>query len=289
MGIDGEEAEANLLDVLVVVAENLKLLFLGPLIVGLVAWGIVIWLPQSFTSEALLALPTPSASTQAASMMVSPVVLDPVIDSQHLSEGRPVQVTREALAKRVKATLGKDGLLHLDVTVNSPTGAQSIANAIIDTWLKTTVPGKGDREDLEKRLVFAQASLNSVNRLLDRLTTESAGDLTRPAIRGELGTSIVAIGELRARYQDQVLSIPHALQGLSRDVVKQAPTLPTEPIAPKKTLVAVFAALGSGFFLLLWVFVRHAWKNAARDPRTASKQAQLLAALGLGTNAGSSP
>ena len=59
----------------------------------------------------------------------------------------------------------------------SPIGAlkaQSIANAVVDTWLKSTVPGEQDRADLEKRLAYVKTSLESVRRLLDHLTAEGS-------------------------------------------------------------------------------------------------------------------
>ena len=48
-----EENETSLLDLLVVVAENLKLLILGPFAVGLLALGIAFTLPQSYVSQAI--------------------------------------------------------------------------------------------------------------------------------------------------------------------------------------------------------------------------------------------
>lgn len=284
MEIDTEENEISLLDLLVTVAENLKLLILGPLVVGLLALAIGYALPQSFTSQAILALPTansPQTPTQAAAMMVSPLVLDPVIRSLNLSAGNPIEGARTKLANQIKAAVGKDGLLRLDATANTPLEAQAIANAVIDTWLKSTGPGELDRADLEKRLAYAKVSLESVRRLMDRLTAEGSAILNKPLKLGEAGTSIVALGELQARYLGEVLTIPRTLQGLSRDVVIQLPTLPTEPVAPKKALIAILAALGSGFALLLWVFMRQAWKNAVQDPEVAGKQAKLRAALGF--------
>ena len=92
----------------------------------------------------------------------------------------------------------------------------------------------------------------------------------------------MAVGELQARYLGEALTIPRSLKGLSRDeVLRQPPTLPTEATKPKKSLIAVLAALGGGFTLLLWVFLREGWKNAARDPETLKKQHRLRAALGL--------
>jgi hypothetical protein len=57
--------------------------------------------------------------------------------------------------------------------------------------------------------------------------------------------------------------------------------LPTEAVAPKKSLIAILAALASGFVLLLWVFVRKAWVNTQNDPVVAVKQARVRAALGF--------
>ena len=127
-----EENEISLLDLLVVVAENLKLLILGPFAAGLLALGIAFALPQSYVSQAILALPAP-APTQAAAMMVSSIVLDRVIESLNLSKGQPIQVARETLTNEIKATVGKDGLLRLDVSVPSAIQAQAIANAVIDS------------------------------------------------------------------------------------------------------------------------------------------------------------
>lgn len=174
MEMEVVEREVSLLDLLAVVAENLKLLILGTVVVGLLALGIGYALPQSFTSRAILAWPT-STPTQAAAIIVSPLVLNPVIESLNLSGGRPIQVARTELAKQIKAAAGKDGLLRLDVTANTPLEAQALA--------------------------------------------------------------------------------------------KQLPTLPTEPAAPKKSLIAVLAALGSGFVLLLWMFMRQAGRMRRKTPR----------------------
>ena len=285
--MNAEESEVSVLDLLLVVAENLKLLIFGPILVGLLALAGAYLVPQSYTSQAILALPTATATatataaaTQAAAaMMVSPLVLDSIIESLNLSEGRSMQVARVGLANQIKAAVGKDGLLRLDVTAHSPAQAQTIANAVIDTWLKSTVPGEQARADLAKRLSYAQTSLDAVTRLISRLDAGDAANLNKPLTRGEAGTSFVGLGELQSRYLGDVLSIPRELQGLSRDVVKQPPTLPTEPVSPKKGLIAALAAIASGFVLLLWVFLRQAWRRATQDARMAEKCRRLAAAL----------
>lgn len=290
MQIVEDKYEISLLDLLLVFAENFKLLILGPVVAALLALAVGYVLPESFTSEAILALPAsvpvPSTTqtptpTQAAAMMVSPLVLDAVVQTLRLTPEHTIEGARTELAKHIKATVGKDGLLRLDATANTPGEAQKIANAIIDIWLKSTTPGEKDREDLEMRLIYAKTSLEAVRRLQDRLTGDDSAALNKPLTLGGANISIVAIGELQARYQVEVLGIPRLLQGLSRDVVIQPPTLPIEPVAPRKKLITVVATLFSSLLLLLWVFMRQAWTKAARDPEVAEKQAKLLAALGF--------
>lgn len=285
MEVEVREAEVSLLDLLLVVAENIKLLVLGPLLAGLVALGIGFVLPQNYVSQAILLVPPPTSPNlpspaQAAAMMMSPLVLDPIIGTDPELSAKPLETARKDLAGKLKAAVAKDGLLRLDATANQPQAAQALANAVIDNWLKSTVPGPQDRADLEKRFSYASNALASVTTLLNTLSVDGAVSLGKPLTRGEAGTSLVGLGELQTRYLNDVLGIPRALQGLSRDVVKQPPTLPIEPASNKKALIAVMTTLGTGFALLLFVFMRQAWRNAAKDPAAASKIERLRAAVG---------
>ena len=277
MEVNAEESPVSVLDLLLVVAENIKLLVLGPLVIGVIALLAGFALPQSFTSQAILA----SAPPQAVTMMTSPLVLDPVIKILNFADGISIEAARAKLAGQIKAVIGKDALLRLDVTAKTPSEAQKNANLIIDAYLKSTAPGELDRADLEKRLTYAKTSLDSVRKLIERITSNGAGMLNKPITLGEAGTSVVALGELQARYLGEVLSIPRTIQGLSRDAVIQPPTLPTEAVAPKKSLIAILSTLVGGFVLLMWVFVLKAWGNARQDPMSAMKLARLRAALGF--------
>lgn len=295
MGTQPETPTAGVIDRMLVVAENLKLLVLGPIAAGLLAFGICFLVPQSYTSQAILSLPatplSPSASqqvlpvpqtaTQAAAIMRSPLVLDPVIQSFNLSEGRILDDARRKLADKIKAGAGKDMLLHLEVTAHSPGQAQKLANAIIDTWLKSTLPGERERGDLEKRLSYMKLSLDSVTGLIDRITKDGTEALGKPLTRGEAGSGLVALGELQGKYLTEVLAIPRALQGMSRDVVAQPPTLPIEPSWPKKSWIAGFSALGALVLLLMWVFGQEALRTAEKEPVAADKLNRLRKAIRL--------
>lgn len=284
--MQNEEREISALDILRVLRGNWPLLFLGPLVVGVLAWGLLGFAPQSYRSYAVLSLPTstefepaPAATpAQAATMMKSAAVLDPVIVSLHLQNGRSLQRTRADVAGEVRVAPAKDGLLLLDVTANSPTLAQAIANGLIDSWIKSTALGPQERADLGKRLAYAQASLESVTRIIDRLGGENAADLSKPLSRGEAGTSFLGLGQLQIRYLAEVLSISRQMRGLTREVVKQPPTLPTDPESPKRTLISLLVAVLAEIALLVWVFARYFWRDLPFAEQIGSADSSALAA-----------
>lgn len=270
-----EEGQMGVLDVLIVCAENIKLLWLGPLLVGGLVFLLAFALPQSFTSQAILI----SAPVHTPTIMASPLVLDPVISALNWSDGTNMESARARLSSQIKALAGKDGLLRLEVTANRPEEAQKIANLIITAYLRSTVPGALERADLEQRLAYAKSALQSVRQLLERTTSGAVHGLNKPLIAGELGTNMVALGELQARYLTEVLSIPRTLQGVSRDTVIQTPTLPMQASAPNKMLIASWAALLSGLALLFALLCHKSWLHTQQDPVIAEKQARLQAAL----------
>jgi hypothetical protein len=72
-------------------------------------------------------------------------------------------------------------------------------------------------------------------------------------------------GELltaNSNRQKGILDMERRLEGLDNDDVIQMPTLPESAIKPKKSMLAIGAAVGTGFILLLFVFIRQALRTA---------------------------
>lgn len=279
-----KENEIGLLDLLIIVSENIRLLMLASLGAGLIAWGITSAMPQSYVSRAILVLPASAQALEGvATAMVSPLVLDPLIDSSKLSDGDSIEVARQKLAGQIKPSIGKDGLLRLDVTAATPVQAQLLANAVIDGWLKSAALSEQARTDLLRQLSYAKDELDSTRRLLSSLLHSLAGQkgdgLRKTLMRSDAAATLAALGELEARYSKEVQEITRSL--LSRDVVKQPPTLPVESVSPRRGLISALSALIAGMAMVLYALGRQAWRCAARDPQTATKLARLRAALRL--------
>lgn len=175
--------------------------------------------------------------------------------------------------------MGKDLLVRIETTGPTPESAQQLGNQIIDSFLKNTIPSPADLQDIKRRIEIANTGLANVQGAMKTLGTNT---LDKPLTLGTANTSLVSLYELEAKYLSDTLALPRAMQGLQRDtVVKQAPTLPIDPVSPKKTMVALIAGLASGFALLLFVFARQALRNAAQDPVAAEKLNKIKQSLGF--------
>lgn len=273
------EDEISLLDLLLTVSQNIKLLILGPLAAGLCALGVTFVLPTTYESVAIL----PGDITSTLRL---PAVLDPVVRSQGLTHGKTVEQARLALDGRIKTAVGKqDKLVTLTVSGDSPQQAQAVAKALLTQTYEQMRPRGSHKARLEREL--------SESRLKVQLAAKAAdGFLGLLEIGYKQGKLAKAIGtELPRGYSDlmnfvtatqaRVSALEQQLEGMTDEQLLQAPSLPEKPASPKKALIATLAALATGFVLLLWVFVRSGLRAAGADPQSAAKLAAIRRALGF--------
>lgn len=292
--ISGQDRHTiGLLDLLVLVAQNLKALVGWSLAAGIVAYAATLLIPVRYVSHAILALPSDVSGAlgpvstvfqtqtpvQAAALMTSAVVLDPVIEKLQLTGKRPLAEVRLRLADKVKANVATDGFLHLMVLDDDPAQAIAISNAIIDFWRKTTVPAQADRTDLSSRLAYSKESLAAVGQILRGLAADGGVSLKQPLTRGDTGATIVTVGQLQSQYLNDVMILPRLINGMSRDVVRQEPTLVLNMDEPKRGLIAISVAVSVAILILAVIFIRRAWQMAAQDAQSSPKLKTLVAAL----------
>ena len=270
-----QQEEIDLLDILVTLAENIKLLILGPLLVGICALGIAYIVPQTFESIAVL-----KAEQATASLMTTASVLDPVAADLGLTKVDSAEEARKLLREQIKVSVGRnDKLLTLTVSAPAPQQAQAIANAVLQQTYVQSRPKGSDLTRLEIQLKDAKARTKSAEdaagALLKRMESNGAAGSTESA-RGYAELLNVA-----AAAQNQVAALQAQLEGLTDAQLIQAPTLPEKASKPKKGLIVIGATLAAGLALMLFVFVRQAVRGAAKDADAASKLARIRRALAL--------
>jgi uncharacterized protein involved in exopolysaccharide biosynthesis len=286
----GTTEEISLLDLLVTLAENAKLLVIGPLLVGLCALALGFVLPQTFQSVAVLqgvavlqAENAMASLNATASLMDTAAVLDPVAAGLGMDKQDGVEGARRKLRETIRANVGRnDKLLTLTVSAPTPEQAQATANAVLEqTYLQSRPKGRVSKR-LETQLAEAQGRFKNAESaaagMLKRLETSAVSGLGG----SDLASGYADLLTAAAAAQKEAGEFETQLEGLSKSMLLQAPTLPEKAVQPKKALLAIGATLGTGFFLLLFVFVRQALRTtAATDAEAAGKLARIRRALGL--------
>ena len=270
-----QQEEIDLLDILVTLAENIKLLILGPLLVGICAMGIAYILPQTFESIAVL-----KAEQASASLMTSAAVLNPVAAELGLTQEDSPEEARRRLREQIKVAVGRnDKLLTLTVSAPTPHQAQIVADAVLRQTYQQSRPKASELARLEVQLKGAEARIknaeDAAGALLKRMELSGAGG------GAELARGYGELLTVAAAAQKQVAELQALIEGLTDAQLVQAPTLPQKASKPKKGLIAIGATLAAGLALMLFVFVRQAVRGAAKDADAASKLARIRRALAL--------
>ncbi len=78
--------------------------------------------------------------------------------------------------------------------------------------------------------------------------------------------------------QYEMARVDESREGAVIQVVDTAQP-PEKKSKPKKAMIAIMTTLATGFALLLFVFIRQAWRNASAHPETAAKLAALRASV----------
>ena len=270
-----QQEEIDLLDILVTLAENIKLLILGPLLVGICALGIAYIVPQTFESIAVL-----KAEQATASLMTTAAVVNPVAAELGLTQEDSPEEARRRLREQIKVAVGRnDKLLTLTVSAPTPHQAQIVADAVLRQTYQQSRPKASELARLEVQLKGAEARIknaeDAAGALLKRMELSGAGG------GAELARGYGELLTVAAAAQKQVAELQALIEGLTDAQLVQAPTLPQKASKPKKGLIAIGATLAAGLALMLFVFVRQAVRGAAKDADAASKLARIRRALAL--------
>jgi tyrosine-protein kinase Etk/Wzc len=226
--------EISLLDLLQVIVDNLRLLVLGPLAVGLLALAstftilptytaITKFMPpqQQSTSEAALvkslgalsgftgsAVGIKSPNDQFVGFLKSRSVADAIIDRFKLMERydkKSKQDTRKELEDLTKITSGKDGLIAVEVDDKDPIVAAHLANAYVEEL--GNLLRRMTLTEAQKRRSFFEKQVNLTK---DKLT-EAEQVLKASGVNNSIlklnGAAVAAVAQLQAQITIQEVKL----------------------------------------------------------------------------------
>jgi uncharacterized protein involved in exopolysaccharide biosynthesis len=284
-----DEDEISLLDLVLTVAENLKLLIFGPLCAGLIALAIAFTQPNIYTSKATI-LPPGQEGTSAGALLMSSMgglggiagdlagLKDPAqryiaylksdmlrntiiekYDLQKRYERKNLTETRIQLSNNMSISSDKQsGLISIDVSDLDPKFAAEMANGLV-AELRVFV-GKLDLQEARNRRNFLE---------------EQIKDVTTRSFLDQFSQQAIITGLVR---QFEMAKVDEARVGPTFAQVDIAMP-PERKSAPKRAVIAILTTLATGFILLIFVFVRQALRNAESDPEAKDKIAQIRVLL----------
>lgn len=267
-----EEDDISLLDLLHTIAENLRLLVIGPIVVGLLALAWASFIPKTYESTAIL-----KAEQVTASLMLSAAVLDPVAAKLGYTPKVDQDAARNRLKSQIKANFNaKDKLLTLTTQADTPQASQALAKAVLQQTYTQSQPRDSEKLRLQKQLAQAQAREKEATLTAQLLGRKMEGGGTAGASEVAQGYAQM-IGVIKESQATQ-LDIERQLQGLDDSALLQEANLPTKHISPKRGLVSIMATLAAGVALLLFIFIRQALRHASQDAESAQKLSAIQAA-----------
>jgi hypothetical protein len=101
-----------------------------------------------------------------------------------------------------------------------------------------------------------------------------------------LSATYVNLTTMKGSHFAMIQSLEAQIEGLGQNALVQPATLPEKPLSNKKALMAIITTLATGFVLLLFVFVRQAWRNAGANAEAADKLARIRRGFGLKSSRG---
>jgi uncharacterized protein involved in exopolysaccharide biosynthesis len=239
-----EDDEISLLDLLQTIVDNLRLLILGPLVVGLAALGISFAIAPTFTATVKF-LPPQQQQSAAASMlaslgglgglagaaaglknpsdqylafMKSNSVQDELIERFKLQERYKTQFkadTRAALTGSTRASSGKDGLITVEIDDKEPKFAADLANAHVEELQKLLA--KLAVTEAQQRRAFFEKQLTQVkDKMVAAEMALRATGISGSVLKSNPTSAVAAVAALQAQVTAQEVRVG-AMRGYLAD------------------------------------------------------------------------
>lgn len=234
--VGDDEDEVSLIDLLQVVADNLRLLVLAPLAAGLIALGVAFVIPPTFTASTsflppqqqqgaaaamLQSLGALGGLASAASGLKNPAdqyvafvksqsVQDALIDRFQLIdryEAEYRQDARKTLEDRSRISAGtKDGIITVEVDDEDPAFAAQLANAHVEELQKLL--GRIAVTEAQQRRVFFEGEVAAAKTALVQAEQAlKASGINSSAIKASPEAAVEALAELKAMVTAQEVKL----------------------------------------------------------------------------------
>ena len=233
--MSGDDDEISLLDLLQVVADNLRLLVLGPLVAGLLALAYSFVIPPTFTATTKF-MPPQQQQSAAASMLQSLGALgglagaasglknptdqyvaflksrsmqDSLVDRFKLLERYEAKYredARKTLEGNLQIASGKDGLITIDASDKDPAFAAQLANANVEE-LGKLLNRIAVTEAQQRRVFFEKQLASAKDNLVKAEQALKASGVNSTALKATPSAAVEGMAKLKAGITVQEIKL----------------------------------------------------------------------------------
>jgi hypothetical protein len=274
-----EDGEIILLDFLDTLAESWRLLVIGPIVAGVLAGGLSFLWPKTFESEAVVRM-----FIDEVALLHSAPVLDQLIENFGLLAEADGIVDDARQGLKARLTFAVDNRAKqatITAKGRTPDAAQALGSAAIVLVVNELQVKGQDRVLLEKTMAINTRAIASAEDVIDsiRRSLKRAGasyQIQESAIKS---LAVLNVEIVNLSKENEVLR--NKLESKGSEVYVQEASLAQRKASPKRSLVVMLAILASGFALLIFVYVRKAWAQAAQNVESAGKLASIKRSFSL--------
>ena len=230
-----EDDDISLLDLLQTIVDNLRLLVLGPLAVGVLALGISFAIAPTYTAKTQF-LPPQAQQSAAAGLLASlgglgglagaaaglknpadqfiaylksNAVEDGLIERFKLQERYKQDYktdARKSLEQRTRIASGKDGLISLEFDDKDPQFAADVANAYVDE-LRKVLGRLAVTEAQQRRLFFEKQLVQAKDKLTAAEQSLKATGISDSVLKSNPASAVAGIAALKAQVTAQEVKV----------------------------------------------------------------------------------
>ena len=230
-----DDDEISLLDLLQTMVENLRLLVLGPLVIGLSALGASFLIAPTFSAKMQFLPPQQQQSSAAALLqslgslgglagaasglknpadqflgfLKSQSVLDAMVERFKLVdryEEKLKEDARKTLLANTRTAAGKDGIISLEVDDKDPAFAAEMANAYVEE-LRTLMGRLAITEAQQRRLFFETKTQEAKADLVQADTLLRATGVNASTLKSSPAAAVEGVARLKAGITAQEIKI----------------------------------------------------------------------------------
>ncbi len=232
---DTADDEISLLDLLQTITENIKLLLVGPLVVGLAALGISFAVAPTFTASTVF-LPPQQQQSAAASMLASlgalgglagaatgiknpndqfvtflksKAIEEKLVDRFSLMTRYEAEFRADAikeLENNSRISSGKDGLITVEFDDTDPVFAAQVANAYVEE-LGQLMDRLAVTEAQLRRAFFEKQLLQAKNNMVAAESALQASGVGINTLKSKPEAAVAAVAQLQAQVAAQEVKV----------------------------------------------------------------------------------